>query len=276
MLKVLIVEDEEIIRKGLVHTYDWLEMGCIVVGEAGDGTEGLRLFEELHPDLVITDIRMPCMNGIEMLERMMEIRPISSIILTSYTEFEYAQQAISLRVTEYLLKPVDEFKLQRIVGRIRREVGQERAREEIMEKTRSSSGGPDLSDLEMFVAADKPVNYYVEQALQRIKSSYATKVSLEFIACELGVSSSYLSRKFREATGHTFHEILSKHRVQRAIELLCGGQYRINEIADMTGFSDYKHFCTVFKKYTSLSPSDVQKSGSWAIVRSQNQGRPSP
>ncbi|WP_216625628.1 response regulator [Paenibacillus planticolens] len=100
MLRVIIVEDEEIIRKGLVHTVDWLSMHCTVVGDTDDGQKGLQLIQQHRPDLVITDIRMPVMNGIEMLGQALKIYPFHSIILTSYTEFEYAKQAISLKVFE--------------------------------------------------------------------------------------------------------------------------------------------------------------------------------
>ena len=76
---------------------------------------------------------------------------------------------------------------------------------------------------------------------------------------ELGVSASYLSRKFKEVTGQTFLDFLNKYRVQQAVALLNTGNYRINEISDATGFTDYKHFCTVFKKYTSKSPTKFIK-----------------
>lgn len=270
MLKVLIVEDEEIIRKGLVHTVDWLSMGCVVVSEAGDGVEGLQLFKEHQPDLVITDIMMPIMNGIEMLEKMQQFHSFRSVILTSYTEFSYAKQAITLRVSEYLLKPIDESKLRRIVEGIKQEVQQEKDMDNIYQRLKNSTQ-ENLDDLEVYISPDMQISYYVKEAIQHIRENYYRKISVGLIADELGVSASYLSRKLKEVTSQTFVDLLNKYRIQKAIELLSARKYRINEISDMTGFSEYKHFCSVFKKYTRMSPSDFHKSGSVVMVKNQTQ-----
>jgi two-component system, response regulator YesN len=98
MLKVLIVEDEEIIRRGLVYTIDWLSMDCMVVGSAENGREGLAMLQQHEIDLVIVDIIMPELNGMEMLEaaQNLEIKPFKSIILTSHANFEYARKAVHL------------------------------------------------------------------------------------------------------------------------------------------------------------------------------------
>lgn len=98
LYRVLIVEDEEIIRLGLKSTIDWLSMQCNVVGLAKDGVEGLKLIEELQPDIVIADICMPRMNGMDMIEQAQSKASFRSIILTSYSEFEYAKRAISIHV----------------------------------------------------------------------------------------------------------------------------------------------------------------------------------
>ena len=118
MLKVLIVEDEDIIRKGLAYTIDWVSMGYTVVGEAANGEEGLEKIKELIPDVVIADIRMPKLDGITMIREASKYIKFESIILTSYAEFEYAQQAIGLKVFDYMLKPIDEAALQETMIRL--------------------------------------------------------------------------------------------------------------------------------------------------------------
>ena len=107
MLKVLLVEDENLIRRGLAFQMNWTDVGCVLVGEAASGEEGLEQIEALHPDIVITDIRMQDMDGLDMIRRGQEICSFRSIILSGYSEFDYAQKAIRLGVREYLLKPVD-------------------------------------------------------------------------------------------------------------------------------------------------------------------------
>ena len=111
MYKVLIVEDEDIIRNGLAYMVDWPKLNCIVVGRAEDGIEGLAKIKELQPDIVITDVRMPFQDGIQMLKQSKAEHDYEAIIISGYSEFEYARQAISLSVSEYLLKPIDFDKL---------------------------------------------------------------------------------------------------------------------------------------------------------------------
>ena len=122
MLRVMIVEDEDMIRKGLVFTIDWLSMDCVVVAEASNGQEGYERILEYKPDVVIADICMPFMDGIEMIQKASEKVKFKSILLTSYAEFDYARRAIEARVCEYLLKPVDEEKLAQIMKKLGDEI----------------------------------------------------------------------------------------------------------------------------------------------------------
>lgn len=256
MLRILIAEDEDIIRKGLVYTVDWLSMGCVVVAEAANGREGLEKILEYRPDVVIADIRMPYLDGIEMIRQASESVRFTGILLTSYAEFDYACRAIDARVREYLLKPVDEEKLARIMEKIAGEIAASRQAEHTRSQEEPEGG---ILNLEHYMNLDRSENGYVSQALERIRTGYAGKLSVESISEELGVSASYLSRKFKEVTGQTFLDFLNRYRVQQAAVMLGTGKYRISEISEATGFSDYKHFCAVFKKYTSKSPTKFLK-----------------
>lgn len=256
MLKIIIVEDEDMIRKGLVYTIDWLSMDCVVVAEAADGEEGLQKIIELEPDVVITDIKMHKMDGIEMIRQAMEQVNFKSLILTSYAEFEYAKKAIQLKAYEYLLKPVDEEKIIETIQALQADLNKHRKEEFVSENMSSASGRLDFN---YYMQLDKSESGYVAKAIQKIQASYANRISVESISDELGVSSSFLSRKFKEVTNHSFLYLLNAYRVQQAIKLLNTGKYRIYEISDMTGFGDYKHFCNVFKKYTSMSPTGFVK-----------------
>lgn len=256
MLKILIAEDEDIIRKGLVFTIDWLSMDCVVVAEAADGEDGLQKIIEYRPDVVITDIKMPKMNGIEMVEQGLEHVKFKSIILTSYTEFEYAKKAIELKAFDYLVKPIDENKIIEVIQSLHDQMDMNREAEFVLENLKNPSAKRDLN---YYMELDNSESGYVAKTIEKIKEKYADKIGIESISEELGVSASYLSRKFKEVTDHSFLDLLNAYRVQQAIKLLNTGRYRVYEISDLTGFSDYKHFCTVFKRYTSMSPTGFVK-----------------
>lgn len=260
MLKVLIVEDEDIIRRGLVYTIDWLAMDCMVIGDAADGKAGLALIERHQPDLVITDIIMPEMGGIEMLEEaaILEAPPFKSIILTSYSEFEYARQAVRLQVADYLLKPVDEEELKKTIEKLKRSMEADKAYSSIAALTKNGAVD-ELVDWDLYLNSDVLKNTYVTQAIYKIRDHYNEKIGIESIAEEFKISASYLSRKFKETTAQTFSELLTRYRIQKAIALLKKGTYRVYEVSELTGFSDYKHFCSVFKKYTQTSPTEFMK-----------------
>ncbi len=109
MYKVLIVDDEPLIREGLTTLIDWREYGFEVVHAAKDGQEALRIYEHAHPDLLIVDIRMPGMDGLQLIETIRQQKwDPKLLILSGYADFAYAMKAIRSKVEGYILKPVDE------------------------------------------------------------------------------------------------------------------------------------------------------------------------
>lgn len=242
MLKVLLVEDENLIRRGLQYKLDWTEVNCVVAGEAATGQEGLSQIRALRPDIVITDIRMPDMDGLEMLREGRTVCPFHAIIISGYSEFDYAQQAIRLGVAEYLLKPVDVNELKNCLRRIA--AGTQPKRE--------SDALPET--------ADKPTslkNKYADAMLQYIRQHYAEHISLTDLSQQLNISCTHLNAKFKAETGYTFHDFLNYYRIRRAVELQKQGERKLYEIAELVGFSDYKYFNKVYKKYTGYSPNVI-------------------
>lgn len=112
MIKAILVDDEDIIREGLSNFIDWTALGLELVGQASNGREAVELVRMMAPEVIITDVKMPMMNGIELLALAKEQRPDCVVIMiSSYDQFEYAQQSLNLGAFAYLLKPIDTDKL---------------------------------------------------------------------------------------------------------------------------------------------------------------------
>lgn len=126
LYRILLVDDEEEVRRGIIRKMEWEKLGFEVAGDAENGEEALEKVEQLQPDVVITDIRMPYMDGLTLTRRIREKYPsIRVLIFSGYDDFEYAQQAIKLHVTEYILKPVNVEELSEILTRVRENLEEE-------------------------------------------------------------------------------------------------------------------------------------------------------
>lgn len=242
MLKVLVVEDEELIRRGIVLAVDWAALGCVVVGEASNGEEALEAVERLNPSLIITDLKMPRMDGIEMLRRLRERgNNAYVIILTAYDSFEYAQSALRLGAVDFLLKPFHDGDLEQAVLGVRKRI--------------DGSGGaqPVLS----LKKGDK--SRYVLEAMDYIGEHYADPgISVGSIAAHLGISEGHLSHTFKKETDYTLLNYLTRYRIHKSMELLRSGKLKVYEVAERVGYRDITHFSSTFKKVVGISPSEYQ------------------
>ena len=244
MLKVLVVEDEEMIRKGIVLAVDWAALDCVVVGECADGAAALEAVERYDPSLIITDLKMPRMDGLEMLRRLREMgNNAYVIILTAYDSFAYAQQALRLGAVDFLLKPFHDGELEAAVTALRR---------------RTEGGGavepPALPGLKK---GDK--SKYVLQAMEYSGAHYDDQnISMGVIAQHLGLSESHLSHLFRKETDYTLMNYLTRYRVHKAMELLRDCRLKVYEVAERVGYRDIAYFSATFKKVAGMSPSEFQ------------------
>ena len=126
LYRIILVDDEEEVRKSIIRKIDWTSVGFTVVGDAENGEEALEKIEGLEPDVVLTDIRMPYMDGLTLAERIRQKYPSMKIVIFSgYDDFEYAKRAIKLNVTEYILKPVNVEELTAILKRIKTNLDEE-------------------------------------------------------------------------------------------------------------------------------------------------------
>ncbi|MDD2972212.1 MAG: response regulator [Lachnospiraceae bacterium] len=133
MLKVFLVEDEIVVREGIKNNIDWEKEGFLFAGEASDGELALPMIQEIAPDIIITDIKMPFMDGLELSRIVRKEQPaVKIIVLSGYNEFDYAKQAINIGITEYLLKPISPAKLLQAVKEVAEKIEKEREQQEYM------------------------------------------------------------------------------------------------------------------------------------------------
>ena len=243
MLKVLIVEDEEMIRKGIVLTVDWAALDCVVVGEASNGLEGLEAARRLEPSLIITDLKMPQMDGIEMLRSLREQGcKAHVIILTAYDNFTYAQSALRLGAVDYLLKPFHDGNLENAIM-------------QLQNRLKSGSDSPETIGTPR--KGDK--SKYVLEAMAYISKHYnEPDISVGTVAQSLNISEGYLSHTFKKETDYTLLNYLTRYRIHKAMELLKDCRVKVYEVAEQVGYRDIAYFSATFKKYTGLSPSEYQ------------------
>ena len=367
MIKVFLVEDEAIIRRGIKKNVEWEKNGFEFVGEAGDGEYAYPQILKTEPDILITDIKMPFMDGLELSHLVKKILPNTKIIILSgYNEFEYAKEAITIGISEYLLKPVTAASLTAVLRKVKEEIREEKEKSRLLERyfvsyekynafldkidytgvdrkliqdfLKLGSAGEEGMFIDEYLAAVGENNYrslllrqymtidiffcvqeflkglsvcadeippelgdikYIpkivvseEQTVSYLKELFAfaiserdrvsgnrygslidtakqylaehfesNDVSLNTVAAQVGVSSSYFSSIFKQETGQSFVEYLTKLRIDKACELLRCTTLRTAEIGELVGYNDPHYFSATFKKVTGVSPKDYKNGG---------------
>lgn len=247
MIKVLIAEDENLIRKKLLHFIDYDALGMVVVAEVDNGVSGVELIKKYKPDIVLADINMPEKDGLDMIKETLDYDYIA-IIISGYDYFSYAQRALKYGVTDYLLKPISLDDLNEALVN---------AREIIYKKRSVISRNSDIENAIDISTNEAIKDSTVVEMINFIKNNYQDKISISDLSKKLAYSESMLNRKFKKEVHITFNEYLNRYRINKAIELLKNSDYNITEISYMCGYSSAKYFSRVFKKYLGISPSDV-------------------
>lgn len=264
MLKIVIADDEEFIRMGLT-AMPWNEMGIDVGGSARNGLEVLELLEEKTADILLTDIRMPGMSGIELSRRVLEIQPdIKIILLTGYGEFEYAQEAIKLGIFDYILKPSTPDGIFECVGRAKERILREKKKEEnvrLIQKELQNFSALEQANglLGAKPGADGGEEGLIEVIIRYMGEHYAENVTLAALADFTHFNTDYLSRVIKQKTGQKFLGILTGIRVSHAARLLTDTELKNYEIANRVGINDERYFGQVFKKAYGVTPSQYRK-----------------
>lgn len=255
MYRVLIVEDEDIIRKGIKHSVPWEEHNCTVIGEARNGVEGKKLIQTLNPDIVITDINMPIMDGLQMIAQTKCKSDYVAIILTGYSDFEYAKEAIKNGVSDYILKPLNRDEMTETLDRAVLECKNIRI---LRNRNQRIGKWKNISLFEEGNPAEES-DSLVAEVLKFIAENHTKKITLSDFSEKLYYSDRYINQKFQKVMGTTVIEYLNRYRIQKALSLLQNGEIAISDIGWKCGIGDYKYFNHVFKKYIGCSPREYKK-----------------
>lgn len=243
--KVIVVEDEALIRRNIAKKIQTLNLGFDVVGSAMDGKSALNLIETELPQLVITDIQMPIMDGLELVKNIYFTYPnIKVIILSGFHEFEFARQAIQYNVNDYLLKPVTTDQLSTALTKI---------------KFQLDSNLTSLSNLANSKSKNVPPEELVKAVELYIRENYKNELTLEAIAKSLNFSPDYLSRVYKKSTGKSPLKYLIHLRINEAKRLLTTDlNLDIKTIGELVGYSDQYYFSRTFKHHTDHYPSEYR------------------
>lgn len=244
MYSVVIIDDELRIRRGIAHCMSWEDMGCVLKGMASNGVEALALIRSVRPDLVITDIRMPDMDGLDLIS-ILRKEGIASlfIVISGYADFEYAQRVIRYGVSDYILKPIEEKKLyesiQNCLNTLRKKNSSEK------HSVSSDTDGPQK-------------NLIIRKTLHIIESEYMNNLSLSNISERVGVHPNYLSTLFTKNMGEPFGNYLAEFRMKIAKDLMDVTTLKVYEIAERVGYQDYRWFSKLFKQTYGITPMEYR------------------
>jgi len=236
MLKIITAEDEYQQRKALIKLIKQWNTNTKIVGEAESGNEVLNLLRTEPTDLVITDIKMPNINGIELAKIIKNTYPeVRVVIVTGHSEFILAQKAIEYGVKNYILKPINKKKIWKELSELYREIF--KSNRDTLEKHVDYKNDHPFNDI---------INYFL--------NNYDQNINLRTICREYtNFSYDYIQKTFVSKFGQSFHDYCINYRIQRAKEYLLKGN-NVTETAQLVGFQDTSYFVKVFKRITGETP----------------------
>ncbi|MCI8418199.1 MAG: response regulator [Lachnospiraceae bacterium] len=253
MYSIMVVEDNFPVRKGLIQNIKLGLPEFQVVGEASDGISGKELALSLRPEILLTDIRLPGISGLKMIREIREIYTPQVVVISGYSEFEYAREALSLGVLAYLVKPIDEEELESTLKHAASCICSARSLQTPVAPLRPDATG------EIAKKGASMQAYYVEQTIRYIHEHFAENLGLSDMAEALRISESYLSRIFKEQTSFTINEYRTSYRIAQAARMLADPGYKIYEVARGVGIENSRYFSNLFKQNMGVTPMEYRR-----------------
>lgn len=234
--RVLVTDDEYNSRMGVTITLEQWGKEKLTIDTAVNGKQALEFIEQHHYDLLITDIRMPVMSGLELLSAIRsQDNSLRTILLTGFAEFEYAQRGLQLGASDYLLKPIQQEQLIEAVERMRNEL-------EVEEVTTIITQNP-----------------YIELALVYISSNLHMPLTIKEVATHVHLNASYFSVLFKENVGISFSDYLTECRMNIAKKMLLESHESLDVITDRIGLQTTSYFIKMFKKLEGVTPKQYRE-----------------
>lgn len=237
-LRVLLVDDEIMIREGFKKLFDWETHECVVVGEAADGMEAITKIDEEQPDIVIMDINIPIINGLKVIQLSRVKYPsMAFVIVSGYDDFSYCREALRMQITDYILKPVNYEEFGSCIDLLKISLYNNEVKEKpVVKKERVITG----------------ITKYMQEHLSE-------DVSLHILSEEFHLNSQYISQLFKNEIGVNFLTYLTNIRMEHAKKLLLSSSLSIAEVSEQSGYGDYRVFTKVFKKSEGITPSQYRR-----------------
>ncbi|MNI19375.1 putative response regulatory protein [compost metagenome] len=243
--KMLIVDDEWMISDSLSSMDEWKERNIEVIGTASNGEEAIKWLERESVDFMITDIHMPDMDGLQLLQYAYENKPrLQTVVISGHAEFAYARKAVNYKALGYVLKPLDMDELLAII-------------DDSIAKTSAAQ-----VNLETTPAEIVPRTYHesiVQKAKAFMHSNLDKPLSLSDTAEAVHLTPHYFGQMFKTIAGETFVAYLTKIRMERACELLKNPELRHYDICTQVGYVDSHYFAKVFQKTYAMSPKEYRQ-----------------
>ncbi|MBD3921743.1 response regulator [Paenibacillus sp. PR3] len=245
-ISIIVAEDEPLLLRTLVHQIQRTDASFQVILAAIDGERVLQFMKDTQvPDVIITDIHMPMMDGIDLIKTVDRDYPIvKKIIISGYSEFEYAQQALKLNVSDYLLKPVKKQELEDMLAKLKLTI----------ENERSALKSPKLLTSRQYSPEE-----IVKAVAAFIKANYTQELLLEDIARQFNINASHLSKIFLKYTGEPPSKYIMSLRINDAKHLLSlHNEFSVKEVGEVVGYPDPFYFSRIFKQCTGMTPTDYK------------------
>lgn len=250
MYSMVVIDDEKEIRKGFCTYFPWKEIGFYVAADFASAQAADEFLREHDIDVVVTDVRMQGMSGIELIESMRNRgQDTEVVVISGYRNFEYARQVMKMSVRHYLVKPIKYAQITEVFSQIRRELDM-----------RSEKNAQHASDVPAKMPEQNP-GENSNEIIRRVKAyihAHYEDATLELAAESVKMNPYYLSTYFRQQTGEKFSDYLLRARMKEAARLLEKSTLRIQEIAGLVGYTTANSFSRSFRQCYQMTPKEYR------------------